>query len=138
MKKNMILASALIAAGVSATGIGVALADNHGSKNEAAEIQSLMGAKITVVQAAQAAEAKAGGKAASVSFEGENGKPFYEVEIVTADGMQQDVSVDATSGEVTKMAAAQEDEQSGQNGDENGESENGENENGESGENVQQ
>ncbi|WP_195165048.1 PepSY domain-containing protein [Mesorhizobium sp. NBSH29] len=133
MKKNMILAAAMIAASVSAASIGVALADNHGSKNEAAEIQSMLGAKITAVQAAQAAEVKAGGKAASVSFEGENGKPFYEVEIVTTDEMRQDVSVDATSGEVTKMAAAQEDEQSGQNGDENGESENGE-----SGENVQQ
>jgi uncharacterized membrane protein YkoI len=138
MKKNMILAGALLAAGVSAAGIGAALADNHGSKNEAAEIQSLMGAKITAVQAAQAAEAKAGGKVASVSFEGENGTPFYEVEVVMPDGKQQDVSVDATSGEVTKMAAAQEDEQSGQNGDENGESENGENESGEPGENVQQ
>jgi len=79
MKKYMILSVALVAAGVSAAGIGGALADSHGSKNDAAEVQSMMDAKISAVQAAQAAEKNIGGKAAAVAFEGENGKPFYEV-----------------------------------------------------------
>lgn len=129
MKKNMILACALIATGVGAVGMSAALADNHDSKNETAETQLLMNAKIGAVQAARAADNKAGGKAASVSFEGsENGKPFYAVEILTPDGKRQDVSVDAASGEVTKIAVAQEDENSGQNADESGEgSESGEN-----------
>lgn len=125
--KKMILAGALLAAGLGAAGIGTALADNHGAPNESAEIQSMMGAKVTAIQAAQAAETKLGGKVASISFEGENGKPFYEVEIVTADGKQQSVAVDAATGAVTQMASNQEDEQSGQRGDENGQEEGGEN-----------
>ena len=116
-------------------GIGGALADSHGSKNDAAEVQSMMDAKISAVQAAQAAEKNIGGKAAAVAFEGENGKPFYEVDVVTADGQKHSVAVDAASGEVTKMAANHEDEQSGQNGNENGQDEGGENE---AGENSQQ
>lgn len=134
MRNKMTLASALIAAGISSAGVGAALADNKGANDEAAETQSMVDAKVTAIQAAQAAEAKAGGKAASVSFEGENGKPFYQVEIVMADGTQQELAVDATTGEIMKVAA--EDENSGQTGDENGQDEGGEN--GEAGENGQQ
>jgi hypothetical protein len=87
-----------------------------------------MSAKVTAVQAAQAAETNVSGKVASVAFEGENGKPFYQVEVVTADGQQHSVAVDAATGEVTQMASNQEDEHSGQNGDENGQEKGGENE----------
>jgi uncharacterized membrane protein YkoI len=125
MKKKLILAGVLAAA-MGAGGAGAAFADNHGTENEAAEIQSMLGAKVTAIQAAQAAETKIGGKVASISFEGEKGKPFYEVEVVTTDGQQHGVAVDATSGEVTKMAANQEDEQSGENNGENEQGENGE------------
>jgi uncharacterized membrane protein YkoI len=139
MKKNMILAGALLAAAISVAGARAALAESNGSDNEATETQSLLGAKVTAVQAAQAAEAKAGGKTASVSFEDGNGAPFYKVEIVMPDGAQQELAVDAASGEVMKVAA-EDNERSDRNGDENGQNEGGENgqhEGGENGENGQ-
>ncbi|WP_256752923.1 PepSY domain-containing protein [Mesorhizobium sp. Mes31] len=135
MKTNLILAGALVATALGAAGAGTALANSHGVVNEMAETQSIMSAKVTAVQAAQAAETKVSGKVASVAFEGENGKPFYQVEVVTADGQQHSVAVDAATGEVTQMASNQEDEHSGQNGDENGQENGGENE---TGENAQQ
>lgn len=135
MKTNLILAGALVATALGAAGVGTALANSHGVVNEMAETQSIMSAKVTAVQAAQAAETNVSGKVASVAFEGENGKPFYQVEVVTADGQQHSVAVDAATGEVTQMASNQEDEHSGQNGDENGQEKGGENE---AGENAQQ
>jgi hypothetical protein len=131
MQKNIILACALIAAGISSVGVGTALADNNGAKDEAGERQLLMGAKVTATQAAQAVEAKVGGKTASVSFEGEDGNPFYHVEIVIADGTRQELAVDAMTGEIMKVAPSREDEQSGQHGQHEG------GENGEEGESAQ-
>jgi Peptidase propeptide and YPEB domain len=133
MHKNIIFACALIAVGISAVGVCTALADNKAAKDEAGETQALMSAKVTATQAAQAAEAKVGGRAASVSFEGENGNPFYHVEIVMADGTQQELAVDANTGEIMRMVQSREDEQSGQHGQDEG----GENENGKEGESGQ-
>lgn len=111
MNKKMALAAALMAGGFAAFGIDAALAGmDNGS--EADEARAVLAAKVTVIQAAKAAESKAGGKASSVNFQmSENGAaPYYHVEVAVADGTQQDFAVDAASGEVSKILAAKGDQ----------------------------
>jgi uncharacterized membrane protein YkoI len=110
MKYN-ILCGILLAATLGAA--GSALAETTGATDEAADANALLAAKVTAVQAAQAAEAKIGGKTSSVSFERQAGTataPFFHVEVVTPDGAQQDVAVDAASGEVVKVLSVEHDE----------------------------
>jgi hypothetical protein len=114
MNKNSILYGALFACGLGLT--GSALADNGNAAIEAADARALLAVKVSAVQAAEAAEAKIGGKTSSVSFETHAegaSAPFYHVEVITPEGAQQDIAVDATSGEVVKLLSLEH----GQNGD---------------------
>ncbi|CAH2404249.1 PepSY domain-containing protein [Mesorhizobium escarrei] len=116
MKYN-ILCGTLLATSLVAG--GSAWAENNGGGDEAADANALLAAKVTAVQAAQAAEAKIGGKTSSVSFERHAGTataPFFHVEVVTPDGAQQEVAVDAASGEVVRVLALEHDE-NGEAGD---------------------
>ncbi len=114
MTRNITVSAILIAASLGV--MSVALAEGDGHADEAADAQALLAAKVTAVQAAQSAEAKVGGKTSSVSFETRAAgmtAPFYHVELVTPDGAQQDVAVDATSGEIAKVLAPE----AGKNGE---------------------
>lgn len=136
MKKSVLVAATAVAGLISVGSIGAALAANH-TGNDAAEVQALMGAKLTAADAAAAAEASIGGKVISVTLEDASGQLVYEVTLIAADGTEMEATVDAVSGAVAKVAATEDnnnDEQAGDQNEENGESgENGEN--GESGEN---
>ena len=92
-----------------------------GERNdEAAEAGLLQAAKITAEDASRAAIAKVPGTVSSVQLYGASGKPAFHVEVVDSDGGQQDLSVDAVTGEVMKMAAGSEDDgdQPAEGGDE--------------------
>ena len=112
MKKYMILASLL-----AATGSSIAYAED--GANEQAEGKAVFGAKVSLVQAVTAAEAQAGGKASSVNFTmpAGNGAPFFHVEVIAADGSQQDLAVDAESGEVSKAIAIESEDDGSEQGD---------------------
>lgn len=100
----------ILAAGVLAAAIPAAHADNA---NEAAEQKAVATAKLSAEEAARAAVGTMGGTVSSVQFYEESGKPAYHVEVVGKDGLQHDLSVDATTGVVVKMAATQDDDQDG-------------------------
>lgn len=137
MKKSVLVAATAIASLISVASIGVAVADNHAANNDAAEIQAMMGAKLSASEAATAAEASVGGRAVSVGLEDASGQLLYEVTLIAADGTEIEVTVDAMSGAVAKVAATEDTNDGEQAGDqnENGGDENGEDsENGENGE----
>jgi uncharacterized membrane protein YkoI len=113
-------------------------AESAVSGSETAESQALTTSKVTLVQAVQAAETKAGGRATSVDFKLGEGTsaPFYQVEIMATDGSRQDLAIDASTGEVMKLANTEGDEHhDAEEGYENGSGENGENGSDESGQN---
>lgn len=121
MRKSILLAGVLIY-GLMLAGTQVSYAEGGDNTNEPADAQALLAAKVTAAQAIQTAETKAGGKVSSISFESDSGSAsFYHVEVVTPDGAQKDLAVDATTGEVMKYVAMEDDEKrGGDNSDENG------------------
>ena len=97
MKSKIIIPALLVAAGIATAG-GLAFANTSGGENDA--IADLAKAKITLVQAVNAAEAQTGGKATKAELEGEHGALVFDVEIVTPDNKVFDVKVDAADGKV--------------------------------------
>jgi len=98
------LTALIFAAGV----IGAAIpAHAENGQDESAETLALQAAKLTAEDAMRAAIAKVPGKVSSVQIYDDAGKPAYHVEVIQADGRQQDVSIDAVSGEVMKMAGGE-------------------------------
>ena len=77
-------------------------------------------AKITEEQATKTALEKVPGTVNEVELEDENGTIVYEIEVVSTDGTQQDVKVDAQTGKIVKVEA-----DDVENGEENDEAENG-------------
>lgn len=92
MKTTMkaILGSVAVVAAIGAS--GAALADRE-------DIQLLSQAKVSLVDAIQAAEEHQGGKAVEANLDDDSFKPAYEVSIVK-DNRLFDVQVDAVSGDV--------------------------------------
>ena len=80
---------------------------------ETDEMKAIEAAKITVQEAANAAIGKVAGKVSSVQIFDDNGKPVFHVEVMTADGKQQDLAVVAVSGDVTQMATNVDDDGDG-------------------------
>lgn len=105
MKRATIAAALLAASLAAATGAAFAGTDDAGQ--EAADAKALLAAKVTAIKAAETAESSLGGKTSSVSFEMKDGQGLYHVEVVMADGTQEDVAVDATSGAMSKLSADQ-------------------------------
>lgn len=97
--KSTLMISALVLAASLATISGFALAAPAAAgQNDA--VADLAKARITLVQAANAAEAKIGGRAVGVELESESGTTAFEVEVVAANRAVYDVKIDATSGKV--------------------------------------
>lgn len=119
------LITLIFAAGI----VGAAMpASAENGTDETAEVLALKAAKLSATEASQAAAAKFPGMVSSVQIYNDAGKPAYHVEIVGADGRQQDISVDAVSGEIMKMANANEDDGDGEHADGSGHQEIGEGE----------
>ena len=76
-------------------------------------------AKITEEQATKTALEKVPGTVNEVELEDENGTIVYGIEVVSTDGTQQDVKVDAQTGKIVKVEADDD-----ENGEENDEAEN--------------
>ena len=72
------------------------------------EMKALSSAKVTLVQAIEAAEAKSGGKAYDAALKSEDGAPVYLVEVFSADKVVK-VAVDTQSGEVKNVETLSED-----------------------------
>lgn len=68
----------------------------------AAELRLLDTASLTLVDAITAAESASGGRATDAELEGEDGVAAFEVTVVTTEGIEQDLVVDAASGAVTE------------------------------------
>lgn len=108
----------LIALFFAAGMVGASMPAHAGSgAGESAENLALQAAKLTAEDAGKAATAKFPGMVSSVHIYDEAGRQAYHVEIVGADGRQQDLSVDAVSGEVMKMAGGDENDGDGEHHD---------------------
>lgn len=114
MKTNT-LTALIFAAGILAVAMPHASAETGG--NEKNELHAIQSAKITVEQAAKAAQGNVDGTVSSVQIYEESGKAAYHVEVIGKDGKQHDLSVDATTGEVSQMAANQDDDQDAAEGE---------------------
>ncbi len=105
-----------ILAGTLACGLGIAAAQAApGDSKDNAEMQAALAAKVSLAEAVNAAQSSAKGKAVEVVFTDENGKPGYEVTIVTGDGAEKNLFVDAINGKTQIASPAAENENDGNN-----------------------
>ena len=104
MDKTPILVAALVASAIAGSGPAFA---NDSQTSDSAEMQAALAAKIPMVQAIQAAESQSGGTGMEAVFTAENGMAGYEVTTVTKDGIEHNLFVDATTGEVAKGSPAE-------------------------------
>lgn len=111
-RRTMALAAAALAtAGIGGAGLAYGGSAEPGEKAEAQEqndeqqeAQVLAGARISLAQAVQAAEARTGMKASEAGVDDESGQPYFEVSV--GQGQQeQTVLVDTQTGQVAKIAA---------------------------------
>lgn len=102
MNRKISIPALILAAGVATAG-GLAYAKASGGENDA--VADLAKAKVTLAQAAAAAESHSGGRATRAELEGEKGTTVYQVEVVTADNKVFDVRVDAADGKVLSSKA---------------------------------
>lgn len=75
-------------------------------KEDQAEFAKLAASPVTLSTAVATAEKETGGKAIEAAFESEDGKMLFEVE-VAKDKAVQKVTIDAASGTVVKVSAAE-------------------------------
>lgn len=113
MKRKMIALAAVALSTVGITGAGLAYAGSAESNEKAEaseqndeqqEAKVLAGARISLAQAVQAAEARTGMKASEAGVDDESNQPYFEVSV--GQGQQeQTVLVDTRSGQVAKIVA---------------------------------
>ncbi|MEM5474427.1 PepSY domain-containing protein [Hoeflea sp. AS60] len=123
MKKHLIVATAIMASGLSFVAAGAANATDEHDTSHAMETKALMSAKLTAADAIKAVQAEQPGKVAEVQFTVDNNAPAYEISLLAADGTEHDFLVDASAGVVTKMAANE--EQAGDQADDENDHETG-------------
>jgi uncharacterized membrane protein YkoI len=124
-KKNKILIPAIAAAILAGGGFSIAkaatpqdkptteIAEENDDQNQAELAKQ---AKITKEAATKTALEKVPGTVNEVELEDEDGTIVYGFEIVSTDGTQQDVKVDAQTGKIVKVEA--DDEENGVEKDE--------------------
>jgi uncharacterized membrane protein YkoI len=127
-RKKIFTSALLLTLGTALAGGAIAASagsNSAGTKTETNELQAIQNAKLTIADAAKAAETETGGKAVDVSIEDENGQVAYQVEVALNDGTMKEVQVDTQSGQILKVSADEQDQDGGK--DEGGEDgENGE------------
>jgi uncharacterized membrane protein YkoI len=96
-------AVALIALG--SAGAAYAESDDHDA-NSREEITTMVGANTSLAQAVAAAEQQTGGKAVESRLAQQNGAMAYEIKVANGD-TYQNVLVNADSGKVIKVTAAE-------------------------------
>jgi len=80
--------------------ISAGLAIGHDGKDKDRESVQAMSAKVTMEEAIQTAKTKFPGRVVEAELESEDGGLVYEVEIVSASGEEQEIEIDAQSGEI--------------------------------------
>lgn len=114
MIKRKTIALAAVALGAAAIGVAGLAYGGTGERSEKSEAQEqnddqqeaqlLTGARISLAQAVQAAEARTGMKASEAGIDDETGQPYFEVSV--GQGQQErTVLVDTQTGQVAKIAA---------------------------------
>lgn len=111
-RKTIALAAvALGAAGIGGAGLAYGGSAERGERSEAQEqnddqreAQILAGARISLAQAVQAAEARTGMKASEAGIDDESGRAYFEVSV--GQGQEErTVLVDTQTGQIAKIAA---------------------------------
>jgi uncharacterized membrane protein YkoI len=77
---------------------------HEGARDEQVEINAVLKARTSLVQAIAVAEKQTGGKAIESGLESENGVMAYEIEVANGTAIQK-VLVNLDSGQVTKVVA---------------------------------
>lgn len=110
MSKFLIVTAVIVTTGVGLVGASIASAADN-SSSDAAEMQALENAKLSATDAIAAAQAKQAGKVSELQFNLEKTVPNYEISILATDGTEHDFAVNATSGEVSVIAANEDKDQ---------------------------
>src|SRR5581483_7169964 len=119
VRSNIILTCT--AALITLAGAGVAFA-GEGGGDQQSELNAVTNAKTTLSQAIAAAEQETGGKAIETGLENQDGVMAYEIKIAKGNTLQR-VLVDADSGKISKVMAADDDHENGEHEDQNEEGE---------------
>ena len=98
MKRKLAIPAAIIAVGLATAGVFAYANQSTATENDA--LADLAKAKISLVDAVNAAQQHTGGKATRAELEGERGTTVFNVEVATADLKVLDVRVDAITGKV--------------------------------------
>jgi uncharacterized membrane protein YkoI len=117
VRSNIILTFTL--ALITLAGAGAALA---GENDQQSELNAVTNAKTSLSQAIAAAEQEIGGKAIETGLENQDGVMAYEIKIAKGNTLQR-VLVDADSGKITKVMAADDDHENGEHEDQDEEGE---------------
>lgn len=114
MKKSTITAMAGGALALSLLAAGGAWASGaRAGDDDRSDSAAIAQARISLADAAQAAERHGGGRAYEAGIEEEHGALFYEVEVAGASGAAQEVRIDAQTGAVQASAADAEHDEDG-------------------------
>jgi uncharacterized membrane protein YkoI len=104
---------------ITLAGAGAAFAgENRGETDQQSELNAVTNAKTSLSQAIAAAEQETGGKAVETGLENQDGVMAYEIKIAKGNALQK-VLVDADSGKITKVMAADDDHENGEHEDQN-------------------
>ncbi len=106
--KKMTLASGILAAALAATAAWAGVAGDREDADGAGR-DAITRARITLSDAAAAAERRVGGRAYEAEIEEERGALFFEVEVVGPSGPQE-VRIDAQTGAVLEVHATDADD----------------------------
>jgi uncharacterized membrane protein YkoI len=98
MNRKVTISAIVMAAGVAMAGRLAFARPVVNTDNDA--VIDLANTKLSLIQAVEAAEAHAGGKAIRAELDGEHGTTVYRVEVVGAKNKVFDVKVDSIDGKV--------------------------------------
>ncbi len=97
--------AAFLAVGALATGFGIGMGANAmADSNDEKEWAAIQAAGITLSDAISLAEKEVGGRAVEAELDEEGDNLFYyEVEVIAPGGVEKEVLIDMTSGEIIKI-----------------------------------
>lgn len=131
MKRNLILATVLAAAGASAAGLAMAAGTSTTEGKAQTELQLFQSAKVNLDAASQIALREVPGALAGIGFNDEDGRGVWEARVLGAGNQPSIVKIDADNGAVLDKGPAsqfaEDDDHEDDHG--NGDSDEGDNDN---------
>jgi uncharacterized membrane protein YkoI len=82
---------------IAVASLGAAHAESPSAADAAAEATLMNGAKISIAQAAAAADSQLGGKVVDIALEASIGTLLYPVTLLNPDGTEAEATIDATT-----------------------------------------